>query len=46
MPDAAMSAELAASGVGLVTHPLESIEQAALVSGQRFSRWQSPFRAA
>ncbi|MGA8533201.1 MAG: hypothetical protein WB615_03715 [Candidatus Tumulicola sp.] len=45
-PDAAMSAELNAAGIRLVTHPLESIEQAALVSGQRFSRWRSPFRAA
>jgi hypothetical protein len=45
-PDAALAADLAAAGIQLVTHPLESIEQAALVSGQRFSRWQSPFRAA
>jgi hypothetical protein len=45
-PEAAMSAGLAIAGVRLVTHPLESIEQAALVSGQRLSRWRSPFRAA
>jgi hypothetical protein len=45
-PDTAMSKEIEAAGIQLVTHPLESIEQAALVSGQRFSRWQSPFRAA
>ena len=29
-----MACEIAAAGVSLVTHPLESIEQAALVSGQ------------
>ena len=45
-PEASMSAELADAGVRLVTHPLESIEQAALVSGQRLARWRSPFRAA
>jgi hypothetical protein len=45
-PDSATSFDLAAAGVRLVTHPLETIEQAALISGQRFSRWRSPFRAA
>jgi hypothetical protein len=45
-PNTLMTAELAAIGVRLLTHPLESIEQAALVSGQRFSRWRSPFCAA
>ncbi len=46
LPDAAMSAELASAGIRVVAHPLETIGQAALVSGQRFSRWRSPFRAA
>lgn len=46
LPDAAMSGELAAAGIRVIAHPLESIGQAALVSGQRFSRWRSPFKAA
>ena len=45
-PDAELSAATGARGVRLVIHPLESIEQAALVSGQRFSRWPTPVRAA
>ncbi len=45
-PDAQMDVELAAAGVRMVLHPLESIEQAALVCGQRLSRWRSPRRAA
>ncbi len=46
LPDPRMLWELAEAGVRLVTHPIESIEQAALVSGQRFLRLHSPFRAA
>jgi hypothetical protein len=46
LPDAAMSAELSAAGLRLIAHPLESIDQAALVSGQRFSRWCPRSRAA
>lgn len=34
------------AGVTLVSHPLESVRQAALISGQTFSRWPSPLRAA
>lgn len=45
-PEAGMLGEIAAAGIRLVVHPIESIEQAALVSGQRFSRWRSPVRAA
>jgi hypothetical protein len=45
-PEAATSAALTAAGIRLVTHPLESIQQAALVSGHRLTRWRSPFRAA
>jgi hypothetical protein len=39
LPDRALCAEIAEFGVELVVHPLESIERAALVSGQRFSRF-------
>jgi hypothetical protein len=46
LPDATMTAGLASIGVALVSHPLEAIDQASLVSGKRLSRWQSPFRAA
>jgi len=44
-PDRELTAGAQAAGVQLVTHPLDSIEQAALVSGQRWSRWR-PFQAA
>jgi hypothetical protein len=46
LPGELLVAQLRAAGVDLVTHPLESIRQAALVSGQRFSRWPAPLRAA
>ena len=45
-PDDVMVAALKKRGIGVVAHPLETIEQAALISGQRFSRWQPPLRAA
>jgi len=45
-PDEALSLELQRRGVAIVAHPLETIHQAALVSGTRLSRWRSPFRAA
>lgn len=45
-PDQALLVGAQASGVRLVIHPLECIEQAALVSGQRVGRWRAPFRAA
>lgn len=36
----------AQAGVALVSHPLDAIRQAALISGQRRSRWPAPMRAA
>lgn len=38
--------DLSGRGVRLVAHPLETLDQAALVSGQRLTRWQPLFRAA
>jgi hypothetical protein len=38
-PDEATDALLAGKGVRLLSHPLEAIGQAALVSGQRVERW-------
>jgi len=38
LPGEALVAELAAVGVALVAHPLESIRQAALVTGTRYLR--------
>jgi hypothetical protein len=46
LPGADMAADLRRRGVGLVAHPLEAIDQAALVTGQRFARWKSALRAA
>jgi hypothetical protein len=46
LPDAVMGAVLAKAGVELVCHPVEAIRQAALISGQRFSRWPAHLRAA
>lgn len=46
LPHAELLKELTAAGVGLIAHPLESIDQIALVTGQRLERWRSPFRAA
>ncbi len=46
MPDDVMTAALRRAGVGLVVHPLDAIRQAALISGQTYSRWVSPLRAA
>lgn len=45
-PESQTVAEMASSGIRLVVHPLESIGQAALVSGQHVRRWRSPLRAA
>lgn len=33
-------------GIRVVAHPLEAIDQAALISGQRLVRWPAAFRAA
>lgn len=46
LPDDGLTCALAASGITLVAHSLETIRQAALISGQTFRRWPSPLRAA
>ena len=46
LPDVALASALREKGVALVGHPIEAIEQAALVCGQRLNRWRAPFRAA
>jgi len=46
LPDGDLARRLRSCAVSLVVHPLETIEQAALVSGQRLVRWKAPFRAA
>jgi hypothetical protein len=46
LPDESLCAALAACGISLVTHPLEAIARAALVSGQSYQRWRAPLRAA
>jgi hypothetical protein len=46
LPDGPMADAVAAAGIELVCHPVESIRQAALVSGQRLSHWPVPMRAA
>ncbi len=45
-PDEKMMTTLGRDGVTVVAHPLEAIRQAALVSGQTYSRWPTPMRAA
>ncbi len=44
--DDVVNAAAARAGVTLVSHSLESVRQAALISGQTFSRWPTPLRAA
>lgn len=39
LPDDATYADLARAGLTLISHPLESIRAASLVSGQRCRRW-------
>jgi len=46
LPDDVLTAAVHRAGVTVVAHPLESIRQAALISGQTFRRWPSPLRAA
>lgn len=41
LPDDATYATLAKLGIGLVVHPLEAIESAAVVAGQRHTRWKA-----
>lgn len=45
-PDDVLVAALRRSDVTLVSHPLEAIRQAALISGQTYRRWHSPLHAA
>jgi hypothetical protein len=46
IPDDLMAAALRRAGVAIVAHPLEAIQQAALISGQRYQRWHGPLSAA
>jgi hypothetical protein len=46
LPDEPTVAQLRASGIELVAHPLEAIAHAALVCGDRFERWSPGMRAA
>ncbi|HEY5340194.1 MAG TPA: hypothetical protein VIK27_04135, partial [Candidatus Aquilonibacter sp.] len=46
LPDDVLVATLRRAGVTLISHPLEAIRQAALISGQTYVRWPSPLRAA
>lgn len=41
LPEAGTYAALAGGGIELVVHPLEAIESAALVAGQRHTRWKA-----
>jgi len=41
LPDDATVAELERAGIGLVSHPLESIEAASVVAGQRHRRYRA-----
>jgi hypothetical protein len=45
-PDHATLDSLEKNGSRIVSHPLEALGQAALVSGQRVERWRVPVRAA
>ncbi|HZZ65071.1 MAG TPA: hypothetical protein VFE17_06220 [Candidatus Baltobacteraceae bacterium] len=41
LPDQQTCEDLAAAGIRLLTHPLETIEAAAVVAGQRNRRWKA-----
>ncbi|MDQ2865839.1 MAG: hypothetical protein M3R51_06395 [Candidatus Eremiobacteraeota bacterium] len=45
-PDDMLVASLRRDGVTLVAHSLDSVRQAALISGQTYRRWNAPPRAA
>ena len=45
-PDDHMTAALGRDGVVVISHPLDAIRQASLISGQTYSRWPHPMRAA
>jgi len=46
LPGIEMAGELRRQGIGLVAHPIDAIDSAALITGQRFARWTSALRAA
>jgi len=46
LPEQGLCAALKGRGFSLVWHPLEAIDRAALISGQRLTRWRSSFHAA
>ncbi len=41
LPDEATCKVLSARGIGLIAYPLEAIESAAVVAGQRHTRWKA-----
>ena len=45
-PDDVLVAALRRADVTLIAHPLETVRQAALISGQAYRRWTPPLRAA
>jgi hypothetical protein len=45
MPDELTTTVLRRAGIEVIVHPLEAIRQAALISGQRYSRWSPPSAA-
>jgi hypothetical protein len=46
LPDEPLAAAVESAGITLVSHPLEAIRQAALISGQTYQYWKAPLRAA
>lgn len=46
LPDEQLADALRRGGVTLIAHSVETIRQAALISGQSYRRWPSPLRAA
>lgn len=46
LPDEALVAALDRARIEVIAHPLEAIAHAALISGQRYTHWRSPLRAA
>lgn len=46
LPEEALVATLQASGIEVIAHPLETISQAALICGRRYTQWRAPVLAA
>jgi hypothetical protein len=46
LPDESLSTAVQSAGITLIAHPLETIHQAALISGQTYQYWRAPLRAA